>query len=167
MSNYDSKADTAEHIGHVRHFLYAFMRQLGNRAADHDESKFGSEEKPFFDKITPLLKTLTYGSDEYKASLKELGTALQHHYQVNSHHPEHYPNGVAGMNLLDLVEMFCDWRAASMRTKDGDFFKSVEIGIDRFKIEPMLAQILRNSLPIPDPADRSIGLTAKDIGEGE
>lgn len=147
MTDYDSTGDTLEHIGHVRRFLWAFSDELGRRAADHDASKMGPEEKPLFDKMTPLLKTLTYGSDEYKASLKELGTALQHHYKVNSHHPEHYPNGVAGMNLFDLVEMFCDWRAASMRTKDGDFTKSVEIGIERFKIEPMLAHILRNSLP--------------------
>lgn len=144
--NYDSKADTLEHIGTVRDFLGEAAADLIERGRLHDTSKLGPEEKPLFDKMTPLLKTLTYGSDEYKASLKELSTALEHHYKVNSHHPEHYQNGVAGMSLLDLVEMFCDWRAASRRTKDGDFYKSIEIGIERFKIEPMLAQILRNSV---------------------
>ena len=49
------------------------------------------------------------------------------------------------MNLLDVVEMVCDWKAASERTKDGDFAKSIEIGIDRFKIDPQLASILRNT----------------------
>ena len=41
---------------------------------------------------------------------------------------EIYANGVAGMDILDLVEMLCDWKAASERTKDGDFQKSIEIG---------------------------------------
>jgi hypothetical protein len=43
--------------------------------------------------------------------------------------------------------MLCDWKAASERTKDGDFAKSIEIGIERFKIDPQLAAILRNSIP--------------------
>lgn len=145
MTDYDSKADTLEHIAHVRNFLGQFAMDLIFRGAVHDASKLGPEEKPLFDKMTPLLKSLTYGSDEYKASLKELGSALEHHYKVNSHHPEHYPNGVAGMTLLDLVEMYCDWHAASKRTKDGDLRKSIEIGVERFKIDSMLAQILHNT----------------------
>lgn len=144
---YDSAADTLTHIRRVQHYLGGMARALMHRGETHDESKLGPEEKPLFDEMTPLLKSLTYGTDEYKASLAKLGDALKHHYAHNSHHPEHYENGVAGMTLLDVVEMFCDWRAASERTKDGNFPKSVEIGIERFKIEPQLAAILRNSLP--------------------
>jgi len=29
------------------------------------------------------------------------------------------------MNLIDLIEMVCDWKAASLRMKDGDFLKYV------------------------------------------
>lgn len=142
---YDSTADTLKHIRRVQELLGKMATDLLRRGEFHDESKLGPEEKPLFDEMTPLLKTLTYGSDEYKASLEKLGAALRHHYAVNSHHPEHFENGVAGMTLLDVVEMLCDWKAASERTKDGDFAKSIEIGIDRFKIEPQLASILRNT----------------------
>lgn len=142
---YDSTADTLRHIRRVQSLLGNIARDLMIRGEDHDASKLGPEEKPLFDEMTPLLKSLTYGSDEYKESLARLGEALRHHYEVNSHHPEHYANGVAGMDVLDLVEMLCDWKAASERTKDGDFNKSIEIGIERFKIEPQLASILRNS----------------------
>jgi len=146
--SYDSTADTLTHIRRVQCLLAKMARYLIARGEVHDASKLSAEEKPLFDEMTPLLKTLTYGSDEYKASLEKLGVALKHHYEHNSHHPEHFTNGIAGMNLLDVVEMLCDWKAASERTKDGDFNKSVEIGIERFKIEPQLAAILRNTIGI-------------------
>ena len=39
---------------------------------------------------------------------------------MNRHHPEHFgEDGIRGMNLPDVVEMLCDWKAASERTKDG------------------------------------------------
>lgn len=145
MTDYDSAVDTLTHIRRVQFFLNEMARDLMRRGEVHDDSKLGPEEKPTFDEMTPLLKTLTYGSDEYKASLEKLGGALKHHYAANSHHPEHFADGVAGMTLLDVVEMLCDWRAASERTKDGNFGNSVEIGIKRFKIEPQLAAVLRNT----------------------
>lgn len=143
---YDSTSDTLKHIRRVQFYLGIVARDLICRGDVHDDSKLGPEEKPLFDEMTPLLKSLTYGSDEYKSSLEKLGAALKHHYAANSHHPEHYENGVAGMTLADLVEMFCDWKAASERTKDGDFHKSIEIGVERFKFDAQLATIFRNSI---------------------
>lgn len=142
---YDCTADTLKHIRRVQGLLGGMARDLMRRGEAHDDSKLGPEEKPLFDEMTPLLKSLTYGSDEYKASLEKLGVALKHHYANNSHHPEHFADGVAGMSLLDVLEMLCDWKAASERTKDGNFLKSIEIGIERFKIDPQLASILRNT----------------------
>jgi hypothetical protein len=144
--SYDSTADTLTHIRRVQALLGLMARELMVRGEVHDASKLSPQEKPLFDEMTPLLKTLTYNSDEYKASLLKLGAALRHHYAANTHHPEHFENGVAGMSILDVVEMLCDWKAASERTKDGDIRKSIEVGIDRFKIEPQLASILRNSV---------------------
>jgi hypothetical protein len=143
--NYDSTADTLKHIMRVRDCLDVLARDLGERGGRHDQSKLDDPEKALFDVMTPKLKTLVYGSEEYKASLAELKPALDHHYAVNSHHPEHYSDGIDGMDLLDVLEMFCDWKAASERTKGGDFGKSIEIGIERFKIAPQLAAVLRNT----------------------
>jgi hypothetical protein len=142
---YDSTADTLRHIARVRDLLDAMAVALIERGRVHDASKLGPEEKPHFDRETPRLKSLTYGSDEYRESLKRLGEALRHHYAANSHHPEHYADGVAGMDLLDLVEMACDWKAASERAANADFGKGLEVSIERFGIEPQLAAILRNT----------------------
>ena len=142
---YDSKAETLEHIAQVERRLTKVCTELRDRGFFHDASKLGPSEKPIFDEVTPKLKGLVYGTDEYRASLKDLGPALTHHYQNNSHHPEHYQNGVAGMDLLDLIEMYCDWAAATLRGKDGDMSKGIEINVERFKLDPQLASILRNT----------------------
>lgn len=64
----------------------------------------------------------------------------------NSHHPEFYENGICGMNLLDLVEMLCDWKAATLRHNDGDIRRSIEINQKRFGYSDELKQILLNTL---------------------
>lgn len=142
---YDSKTDTHSHIDVVQSRLKEIRTDLYLRGEVHDLSKLEPPEKDIFDAMTPKLKELTYGSDEYKAALKQMGGALAHHYEVNSHHPEHYPAGVDGMTLMDIVEMFCDWKAASERHADGDFAKSLEINKARFAISDQLAAILENT----------------------
>jgi len=99
-----------------------------------------------FDEMTPKLRALTYGSEEYKACLQKMGPALKHHYEVNSHHPEHYENGVQGMSLLDILEMLADWKAASMRHNDGSFAESLKINRERFNISPELFTIIKKTV---------------------
>lgn len=143
---YDSSVDTLRHIKMVNQFLIDFSVELLNRAKVHDNSKLESPEKELFDEMTPILEKVEYNSPEYKDSLEKLKSALDHHYEVNSHHPQHYQNGVNDMTLHDIVEMYCDWRAAVLRTKNGDMNKSIEINTERFNMSPQLAQIFKNTL---------------------
>jgi hypothetical protein len=143
---YDSTEDTKNHQKAVRHFMSVAIMNLAERRESHDASKLKSPEKEMYDKYTPLLRDSTYGSDEYKAMLKEMGPALQHHYENNSHHPEHFEDGINGMSLLDLLEMFCDWQAACLRHGDGDITKSLEINKERFGMSDQLSQIFWNTL---------------------
>lgn len=140
--SYDSSLDTFNHIRDVQENLAWVINLLIERGINHDDSKLHEPEKSIFDKM----ETLTYGSDEYKAALVELGEALSHHYEQNSHHPEHYEAGIAGMDLLDIIEMLCDWKAATKRHDDGDILKSLEINANRFGIDDQLKQILLNTV---------------------
>lgn len=143
---YDSRPDTQKHINRVNRLLYESIMKLQDRAVAHDQSKLNSPEVEVFDRVTPKLKELTYGSDEYKASLAEIKPALDHHYANNSHHPEHFENGVDGMTLLDLLEMIIDWKAAGERHGDGgDINRSIDINTVRFKLSDQLVSILRNT----------------------
>ena len=145
-TEYDSTADTLLHIKEVNRLLIRCSNQLSQRATYHDNSKLLEPEKELFDEMTPKLKTAVYGSDEYKGFLNELKVALDHHYSKNSHHPEYYENGIDGMDLFDVIEMLMDWKAATMRTKNGDIEKSLVINKDRFKISDQLAKILQNTI---------------------
>jgi hypothetical protein len=103
-----------------------------------------------FADLTPQLATMTYGSEEYQASLDALKPALDHHYASNRHHPEHFNNGVNDMTLVDIIEMFCDWKASTLRQNDGNLLKSIETNAERFNIEGQLKQILLNTARMLD-----------------
>lgn len=143
---YSSAPATQEHINHVTHTINIICDQLKSRGINHDASKLAAPELEFFDKYTPMLGKLTYGTDEYMASLKALKPALDHHYAVNRHHPEHHEEGINGMNLLDVVEMFADWCGAVKRMKDGDINKSIDINAERFEMSPQLVSIFKNTV---------------------
>ena len=142
---YDSKKDTETHIVRVRELIFDVITQLLIRAHNHDESKLLTPEKEVFDEYTPKLKDSSYGSKEYQMFLKEMEVALKHHYEQNKHHPEHFKNGINDMTLIDLIEMLCDWKAATERHANGDVLKSLKINKTRFKINEQLCQILENT----------------------
>ena len=139
---YDSSSDTMLHRMVVMARIRDVVMELKRRGSRHDESKFLSPEKEIFDEFTPKLKDSTYGSDEYKEFLKGMGGALDHHYEANRHHPEHFENGIREMNLIDLIEMLADWKAATERHDDGDLFKSIQINAERFKMSADMKHLL-------------------------
>jgi len=135
-----------QHNQEVQKFMCWVAGELAVRGTEHDRSKFDDEEFNTFVKFAPMLKTTTYGDEEYKAALEEMKPALEHHYKANRHHPEHFCGGIQGMNLIDLVEMFCDWYASTKRQKDGDIRKSIEGNQKRFGFSDELKQILLNTV---------------------
>ena len=143
---YDSTQDTQEHISKVQARLQTVIHELAIRAARHDMSKLAEPEKAGFDVMTLKLRDLVYGSNEYKAALVEGKPTIDHHYAVNSHHPEHYENGIAGMSLLDIIEMLAYWKGASERTKQGSIAASLVHNKARFGIDDQLAAILENTV---------------------
>lgn len=140
------QTETRKHTRQVRDHLLSVVSLLQEAGWDHDSSKFGDAEAPLFAEYTPKLKDCTYGSPEYADFLKGLKPALDHHYAANRHHPEHHADGVKGMDLVDLVEMLCDWWAASERHDDGDIRKSIDINAKRFGYGPELQAILHNTI---------------------
>lgn len=142
---YDSAEDTITHIDEVRERLAKVVDHLHHRAVVHDRSKLQEPEKATFDAMTPKIKDSTYGSDEYKGYLAAMRPALDHHYAHNSHHPEHYQDGIRGMCLLDVIEMLCDWKAATLRHANGDLGRSIEINQKRFGYSDELKAILTNT----------------------
>jgi hypothetical protein len=142
----DADLETVKHITAVRGLLLRAAWDLVERAHAHDASKLCEPERAAFAEWTPKLATLTYGSPEYDAARAAMALALAHHYLENRHHPEHFgKDGVGGMNLIDVVEMLCDWAAAATRHNDGDLRVSIEVNQKRFGYDDGFKRLLLNT----------------------
>ena len=141
----DVLAETLKHIYTVRRYLARVLADLTERLINHDDTKLESPEWETFQRVTPQLAACTYGSDKYKAFLAEMKPALEHHYAAHRHHPEHFEDGMLDMNMLDMIEMLCDWKAASERHNDGCVWRSIEINQKRFGYGDELKRVFRNS----------------------
>ncbi len=75
-----------------------FAIAIAHRGRIHDSSKL------------ELFEFENLWTDDPDSKFKE---ALEHHHKGNSHHPEHFPNGIYDMSDLDLCEMVCDCVARS------------------------------------------------------
>jgi hypothetical protein len=137
--------ETFLHIQQVQKLLNRVIVELLKRSELHDQSKLASPEVEMFTEFTPKLAASTYGSEEYEEFRKAMGPALAHHYAKNRHHPEHFRNGILDMDIVDFVEMFCDWKAATIRHNDGNILKSIEHNSVRFSIGTELRCILQNT----------------------
>ena len=49
------------------------------------------------------------------------------------------------MNLLDVIEMLADWKAATLRHADGDLARSIDINAERFGMSDEFANLLRKT----------------------
>jgi hypothetical protein len=145
--SYDSTKDTKEHIWNVQGFISQIQSGLERRSVVHDASKLQEPEKSMYDEYKPKIRQAEiefgYGSKEYEGVLAKMGEVLQHHFGANSHHPEHYPNGINGMSLLDLFEALADWKAASIQYKTP---LNLEANRKRFGISDQLFEILQNTV---------------------
>lgn len=116
----------------VRKYLLALARELEARALLHDLSKLDLDEFGGFVEINQIARKHKFGSPEYKASVQNDAVTL--HYSRNPHHPEFHPGGLNDMNLLDLIEMVVDWRAASETYGKTLMSESLRIQKERYKM---------------------------------
>jgi hypothetical protein len=141
----ECRKETQKHIDNVKNILNKWSKELVQRGKLHDKSKLESPELEIFCEYTPKLAGSTYGGDEYKEFLKEMQVALNHHYRMNRHHPEHFRNGIQGMTLIDIMELLADWKSATLRHNDGDLIRSINFNQERFGYDDNLKQILLNT----------------------
>ena len=112
----------------------------------------------------PDLNIIAFGCEDMERKLIEAGykdassssiwSAINHGtkhlgLELIAYRFEQWMNSpVNDMNLLDIVEMLCDWKAASERHNDGNIRKSIEINANRFGLSPQLVKILENTADV-------------------
>lgn len=141
-----SNLETIKHIHCVHSYLYKMIESLDERARNHDQSKLESPEQEIFGETFEELGKTEYGTPEYDKLLERVKPAIDHHYANNRHHPEHWPDGINNMTLIDLIEMLCDWKAATKRNKNGNIRTSIEKNATRFQMSDQLKQIFENTV---------------------
>ena len=123
---------TTKHKLQVMRFMLKVCLRILKRAWVHDFSKYSKEEASYFAAAGDT-KKMEYNSPEYKESVEiKLKSALDHHYRMNSHHPQHFDKGFKEMQPLDVIEMLCDWKASTLRYKNGDIKKSLDLNRKRY-----------------------------------
>lgn len=140
----ESQKDTINHIAKVQSNLSKAIYDLNDRRIVHDRSKLEEPELSGYEGLSQAVKDVAYGTPEYKDALAPFEEIIQHHYASNSHHPEHWPDGINDMSLLDIIEMLCDWKAAHDR-KGGPFGPSLAMNLKRFKMSDQLGAIIVNT----------------------
>ena len=150
----ECRVETQKHIEKVRKYIRFITDRLTTRGVNHDASKLESPEVEMFAEYGDNLYKLTYDSIEYQKNLEVLKSALDHHYAYNRHHPQHFPNGIEDMTLIDIVEMIADWKAASERQHDGNLLVSIEKNAKRFNIDDQLKKILINTAKTLDEMEQ-------------
>jgi hypothetical protein len=146
MDTRNAEIVTHKHISRVRELLNGFAIEMIKRGDRHDASKFELVELEPLAKMQAIIDAegpAQFGTEEYKRRTDMLGDMITHHRAKNSHHPEHYPLGVAGMDLFDIVEMFFDWKAASERGKDSCMRLSA--ACHKYDVREPLRSILYNT----------------------
>lgn len=147
MTIESAKIKNYQHILLVQQKVNKLAADLINRGNVHDRSKLESPEAEIFGEA-PDLSSMEYNSPAYHENLKNIQVALDHHYANNNHHPQHFKNGINDMNILDVVEMLCDWAASCKNNKGGNIRQSIEANANRFNMSPQLVRILENSISL-------------------
>lgn len=131
-----------QHKNKVSFLLKRIAKELEERADTHDDSKFALGEFEGFSQLDNARK-YEYGSPEYEAIIHN-NKAAQIHVSRNSHHPEFWPNGIEDMNLIDIIEMLCDWEIARQtRDTEEDIDKTWRSRQKRFGLSEKQLDFLR------------------------
>lgn len=138
--------EVLKHMLEVGKNILKFIKELQIRAILHDGSKLESPEREIYAQHSDELAKVEYGSPEYKLLCDKVRPAIEHHYSKNRHHPEHFPNGIEDMDLVDLIELLSDWCAATKRNKNGNIHKSIDLNTKKYNISPQLRNILENTV---------------------
>lgn len=117
---------TNEHICRVKRNMLLMRDYKGlsenalkKRGECHDASKFNLPERKPYIYLSWWHKCKNEGIDyNYPANVEtEVNAAIEHHKKINLHHPESHKD-VNDMELLDIVEMVCDWTAMAQEYRN-------------------------------------------------
>ena len=141
----DTESYIRNHIKRVQNKLFKLITVLSIRLREHDKSKLEEPEFSLWKKMDEEPR-YPYGSKEYKEKIERYRELFKMHYKKNPHHPEHFPNGISDMTLIDLAEMLCDWISYKDNIRVTEAIEMVEKQSKRFGYSDEIKNMLINTL---------------------
>ena len=147
MSTPTTKEYIEKHQNAVKRWLAHFSMILQSRAIKHDESKLQEPEYSLWKKMDEEPR-YPYGTKEYSSKLKRWQHLFKLHWKDkrNRHHPEHFVSPVAEMDLMDMIEMLCDWLGYKETVSYSEASKLVDNQCKRFNFPEEFKSLLLNTL---------------------
>lgn len=142
---FDTVKSILKHRETVKSRLLFLADELYNRAHHHDDSKLQDPEIKWLIEMDKEPR-YPYGSPEYFDKMKRWDKFFKHHYELNRHHPDHFHDGINGMNLADLCEYIVDIISYFKELHVNEALDTVNKQADRFGLDEQLIQILKNTL---------------------
>lgn len=134
------------HRYYVNFFLSKTVQAIMLRAALHDVSKYSDSEFPGFRAATYYVYG-PWGKENIPDAVKEkLQESIDLHHKNNDHHPEYFPYGIEDMDLIQLLELAVDWKAAMIRHGNVDIDENIRVGQKKFGYPDFFAKILKTTL---------------------
>ena len=143
-SNSSTSSYTLEHIKRVKSKMEFFASVLAARGANHDNSKLTEPECSGWLAMDREPR-YPYGSKKYYDKMHRYKEVLEHHYSVNSHHPEHFKDPSLQMDLVDLIEMLCDWFSYSDNISWLEGYNTINSQCARFGLNDTIRHLLLNT----------------------
>ena len=153
MEDCDTKEYIEAHRSRVRKWLQHFSNILEQKGKEHDQSKL---EEPEFSQWCKMDEEprYKYGTKEYNEKLKRFEYLFKMHWtdKRNRHHPEHFElmskdeRIFNDRDLIDLVEMLCDWLGYRNCISYKEAKTLVEQQCKRFGFSEELQSLLMNTL---------------------
>ena len=134
-----------KHRQTVRERLLFLADELYKRAYHHDDSKLQLPEIKWLIEMDKEPR-YEYGTPGYFEKMKCWDKFFKHHYENNRHHPDHFANGIEGMNLADLCEYIVDIISYYEELHVNNALDTVNKQKERFGFDEQLTQILKNTL---------------------
>lgn len=134
------------HKESIAKYLAKFCAEISFRSSIHDDSKFRKDEFEVYSDNVEEFNKYSWDSPEERRLREKLTPAGVIHRKRNRHHPEYFENGIDGMNLIDLLEMLCDWRSAAERGPGDSIRKNLPTLQEKYNISPQLLKLLENTL---------------------
>lgn len=146
METYNSSTSsyTLEHINRVKSKMEFFASVLATRGANHDSSKLTEPEYSGWLAMDQEPR-YPYGTKKYYDKMRRYKEVLEHHYSINSHHPEHFEDPSTQMDLVDLIEMLCDWFSYSNDISWLEGYDTINSQCTRFGLNDTIRHLLLNT----------------------